>query len=73
MSDFSEKRVQQQIRNFERAMDGYEGNEPFARYLTSFLKLISKWDQRTENGLPGCVIIIFDWVRGQRSFLNKKD
>lgn len=39
MSDFSEKRVQQQIRNFERAMDGYEGNEPFARYLTSFFKL----------------------------------
>ncbi|MEN5088277.1 RsmB/NOP family class I SAM-dependent RNA methyltransferase [Sphingobacterium faecium] len=39
MSDFSEKRVQQQIRNFERALDGYEGNEPFARYLTSFFKI----------------------------------
>ena len=39
MSDFSEKRVQQQIRNFERALDGYEGNEPFARYLTTFFKM----------------------------------
>lgn len=38
MAEFSEKRVYQQIRNFERAMDGFEGDQPFSRYLTTFFK-----------------------------------
>jgi len=39
MAEFSEKRVYQQIRNFERAMDGFEGDQPFSRYLTTFFKV----------------------------------
>ncbi|WP_312789651.1 RsmB/NOP family class I SAM-dependent RNA methyltransferase [Sphingobacterium sp.] len=39
MTEFSEKRVHQQIRNFERAMDGFEADQPFSRYLTTFFKL----------------------------------
>ncbi|WP_294350643.1 RsmB/NOP family class I SAM-dependent RNA methyltransferase [uncultured Sphingobacterium sp.] len=39
MAEFSEKRVHQQIRNFERAMDGFEADQPFSRYLTTFFKL----------------------------------
>lgn len=39
MAEFSEKRVYQQIRNFERAMDGFEEDQPFSRYLTTFFKL----------------------------------
>ncbi len=38
MAEFSEKRVYQQIRNFERAMDGFEQDQPFSRYLTTFFK-----------------------------------
>ncbi|WP_343560579.1 RsmB/NOP family class I SAM-dependent RNA methyltransferase [Sphingobacterium sp.] len=38
MAELSEKRVYQQIRNFERAMDGFEGDQPFSRYLTTFFK-----------------------------------
>jgi 16S rRNA (cytosine967-C5)-methyltransferase len=37
MAEFSERRVHQQIRNFERAMDGFEADQPFSRYLTTFL------------------------------------
>ncbi|WP_223579737.1 RsmB/NOP family class I SAM-dependent RNA methyltransferase [Sphingobacterium sp. GVS05A] len=39
MAEFSEKRVYQQMRNFERAMDGFEGDQPFSRYLTTFFKV----------------------------------
>ncbi|MCS4224226.1 RsmB/NOP family class I SAM-dependent RNA methyltransferase [Sphingobacterium sp. BIGb0165] len=39
MAEFSEKRVYQQIRNFERAMDSFEGDQPFSRYLTTFFKV----------------------------------
>ncbi|WP_286752074.1 MULTISPECIES: RsmB/NOP family class I SAM-dependent RNA methyltransferase [Sphingobacterium] len=39
MAEFSERRVHQQIRNFERAMDGFEADQPFSRYLTTFFKL----------------------------------
>ncbi|MDM1293135.1 RsmB/NOP family class I SAM-dependent RNA methyltransferase [Sphingobacterium sp. N143] len=38
MAEFNEKRVYQQIRNFERAMDGFEADQPFSRYLTAFFK-----------------------------------
>lgn len=39
MAEFSERRVHQQIRNFERAMDGFEADQPFSRYLTTFFKV----------------------------------
>jgi tRNA and rRNA cytosine-C5-methylases len=39
MAEFSERRVHQQIRNFERAMDGFEADQPFSRYLTAFFKV----------------------------------
>ena len=38
MIEINEKRVQQHLRNFERAMDGYTYTEPLARYLTRFFK-----------------------------------
>ena len=34
----NEKRVNQQIRNFEKALNGYSYTEPLARYLTRFFK-----------------------------------
>jgi len=39
MAEFSERRVHQQIRNIERAMDGFEADQPFSRYLTTFFKV----------------------------------
>lgn len=36
--EINEKRVFQQVRNFERALGGYDRNEPLARYLTRFFK-----------------------------------
>lgn len=39
MAELSEKRVYQQIRNFERAMDSFESDQPFSRYLTTFFKV----------------------------------
>lgn len=38
MKEINERRVQQQLRNFERALEGYAYNEPLARYLTRFFK-----------------------------------
>lgn len=37
-SVLNEKRIAQHLRNFERVMDGYQENEPFARYLTATFK-----------------------------------
>lgn len=34
----NERRVLQQVRNFERALTGYDNKEPLARYLTRFFK-----------------------------------
>lgn len=34
----NEKRIQQQVRNFEKALDAFKGNEPLARHLTRFFK-----------------------------------
>ena len=34
----NEKRVAQHVRNFERALNGYNYNEPMSRYLTRFFK-----------------------------------
>ncbi len=39
MAELNAKRIHQQIRNFERAMDDFESDQPFSRYLTSFFKL----------------------------------
>lgn len=36
--EINEKRVYQQVRNFERAIAGFDFKEPFARYLTRFFK-----------------------------------
>lgn len=36
--EINEKRVFQQVRNFERAFAGYDKSEPLARYLTRFFK-----------------------------------
>lgn len=36
--EINEKRVQQQVRNFEKALKGYSKTEPLARYLTRFFK-----------------------------------
>ncbi len=36
--EINERRVQQQIRNFERALNDYTYTEPLARYLTRFFK-----------------------------------
>lgn len=36
--DINERRVLQQLRNFERAVLGYDNKEPLARYLTRFFK-----------------------------------
>ncbi len=38
MLEFNPKRVQGQVRNFERCMASYSFNEPFSRYLTQFYK-----------------------------------
>ncbi len=38
MIEINEKRVQQHLRSFERAMEGYTYTEPLARYLTRFFK-----------------------------------
>ena len=36
--EYNSKRVHQQVRNFERTLDGYHFQEPFSRYLTQFYK-----------------------------------
>ncbi len=36
--EINERRVSQQLRNFERALTGYDKKEPLARYLTRFFK-----------------------------------
>lgn len=36
--EINERRVLQQVRNFERALTGYDNKEPLARYLTRFFK-----------------------------------
>lgn len=36
--EINERRVSQQLRNFERALTGYDKREPLARYLTRFFK-----------------------------------
>lgn len=36
--EINEKRVHQQIRNFEKALNGYHQDEPLSRYLTRFFK-----------------------------------
>lgn len=36
--EINEKRVYQQIRSFQKALDGYSYNEPLSRYLTRFFK-----------------------------------
>ncbi|MBL1409212.1 RsmB/NOP family class I SAM-dependent RNA methyltransferase [Sphingobacterium faecale] len=36
--EVNERRVSQQLRNFERALTGYDKKEPLARYLTRFFK-----------------------------------
>ncbi|MVZ66820.1 RsmB/NOP family class I SAM-dependent RNA methyltransferase [Sphingobacterium sp. DK4209] len=36
--EHNSRRVQQQVRNFERTLEGYQYQEPFSRYLTQFYK-----------------------------------
>ncbi len=36
--EINERRVHQQIRNFEKALNGYNHDEPLSRYLTRFFK-----------------------------------
>ncbi|TYR32174.1 RsmB/NOP family class I SAM-dependent RNA methyltransferase [Sphingobacterium phlebotomi] len=36
--EINPRRVEQQLRNFQRAIDAYDNTEPFARFLTRFFK-----------------------------------
>src|SRR5690606_16498436 len=38
MAEINERRVEQQLRNFERAIGAYQNDEPFARFLGRFFK-----------------------------------
>ncbi|WP_400262828.1 RsmB/NOP family class I SAM-dependent RNA methyltransferase [Sphingobacterium sp. SG20118] len=72
MSDFSEKRVQQQIRNFERALDGYEGNEPFARYLTSFFKINKQMGSKDRKWTSRLCYNFFRLGKGAKQLSQQK-
>ncbi|NQD72634.1 RsmB/NOP family class I SAM-dependent RNA methyltransferase, partial [Sphingobacterium shayense] len=38
MADINPRRVEQQIRNFQKAITAYNYNEPFARFISQFFK-----------------------------------
>lgn len=38
MPEINQRRVEQQIRNFSRALEAYDHSEPFSRFLTKFFK-----------------------------------
>lgn len=38
MPEINQRRVEQQLRNFNKALEAYDHNEPFSRFLTRFFK-----------------------------------
>jgi len=65
--ELNEKRVQQQIRNFEKAISAYTGQEPLTRFLTRYYKenkQMGSSDRRMTSRLCYNYFRIGDWKKG---------